>query len=216
MRKDMASKTRGIILVQVQEEERRRLARMLHDTVGQNIAALQMNLSIVAESEHVLPTAKRKALADSVALTQTCGRDIRGFSYDLYPPLLDDAGLLVGLRAYFGNYSQRTGTKIQLVLPSRFGRLPREVEIGLFRIAQEALIAVHRISRGSTTLRIRRRTGSLILELIHQASLMTSDLNLAGIRERTRLLRSTLAIESAADSLTLRVVLPAVSKLKVS
>ena len=189
---------------------------MLHDTVGQTIAALQMNLSIVAASEAALEPQTRQTLAECMALAQTCGIQIRSLSYDLYPPLLDEAGLLASLRAYISDYSQRTGTKVEAVLPSRLARLPRETEIGLFRIAQETLTSIHRISRSSTTLRIHRRTGSLIMELIHQTSLQADDLNLASVREGARLIGSKVAIESKPDSLTLRVALPVAAKVKVS
>jgi signal transduction histidine kinase len=206
----MATTTRRASLARLQEQEYWRMARRLHDTVGQTIAALQMNLSIMEKS------ANQRVLAECVALTQSCADQIRSLSYDLYPPLLDEAGLLVGLRAYLSDYSRRTGTKIELVLPSRLGRLPRETEIGLFRIVQAALVNIHRISRASTMLRIRRHAGSLILELIHQANLKAADLELAGIRERARQIGSRLAIESMPDSLALRVVLPGARKLKAS
>ena len=202
--------------VQVREEERRRMARLLHDTVGQTIAALQMNLSLVAASEHALEPMTRQALAECMALAQTCSLQIRSLSYDFYPPLLDEAGLLPGLRAYLGDYSRRTGMKVEVVLPSRLARLSRQAEIGLFRIVQEALTSIHRISRGPATLRIRRRAGSLILELTHRTSLKAGDLDLAAVREGARLIGSKLAIESTPDSLTLRVTLPLPAKVKVS
>jgi signal transduction histidine kinase len=202
--------------VQVREEERRRMARLLHDTVGQTIAALQMNLSIVAASEHTLEPLTRQALAECMDLAQACGVQIRSISYDLYPPLLDEAGLLAGLRAYLGDYSRRTGMKVEALLPARLARLPRKTEIGLFRIAQEGLTSIHRISHGPTTLRIRRRAGSLILELIHQTSLSAGDWDLANVREAARLIRSKLVVESTTDSLTLRVALPFAAKVKAS
>jgi signal transduction histidine kinase len=175
------------------------MARMLHDTVGQTIAALQMHLSIVEKS------ANQRVLVECVALTQICADQIRSLSYDLYPPLLDEAGLLVGLRAYLGDYSRRTGTKIELVLPSRLRRLPRETEIGLFRIVQAALVNIHRISRASTMLRIRRQAGSLILELIHHARLKAADLDLTGIRERARPIGAKVTTAFATGSFALKV-----------
>jgi two-component system, NarL family, sensor kinase len=203
-------------LPQIQEEDRRRIARTLHDTVGQSIAALQMNLAILAESRQKFEPGEQKALADSLALALTCVREIRSLSYDLYPPLLDESGLLAGLRGYFGDYSQRTGINVDLTLPNRLSRFPREIEIGLFRIAQEAVASIHRLSQAPTTLRIQRKVATLILELNHQGNLETDDLDLAGVRERARLLGSKLRIESTADSLILRLILPTAEKFKAS
>src|ERR1700680_639143 len=84
-------------LLQFEDDERRRIARQLHDTVGQSLAALQMNLCLIKDSPASFDPRSFRALMNSVALTQTCALEIRNLSYALYPPLLDELGLLPAL-----------------------------------------------------------------------------------------------------------------------
>jgi len=140
-------------LMRLQDDERRRLARQLHDSTAQDIAALGMNLEIVRESAEHLDDRARGALNESLDLAKQCVRDLRTSSYLLHPPQLEEHGLTAALRLYVEGFSQRSGIQVDLAMPPDFGRLPREVEMTLFRVVQEALNNIHRHS-GSRTARI--------------------------------------------------------------
>ena len=132
-------------LLQLQDDERRRIARELHDSVGQMLAALTMNLSTVRlDVERMVKTAH--ALADSENLVQEMSSEVRTISHLLHPPLLDEAGLLSALRWYVEGFSQRSKINVDLDLPEDFGRLPRESETAIFRVVQECLTNIHRHS----------------------------------------------------------------------
>jgi two-component system NarL family sensor kinase len=184
-------------LLSMQDQERRRIARVLHDTTSQNMAALQMNLTLIEQSA-ALPERLQQALAESVALAQTCALEIRALSYSLHPPLLDELGLVAALRAFAVEYTRRSGVILRLDLPEELGELSPEVAIGLFRIAEEAL---SKIQSGIAVLRLKKRRSSLLLELIGSG-------NLGGaiIRARVRELRGELVIKSSPGGTRLRVV----------
>jgi signal transduction histidine kinase len=141
-------------LLQIRDEERRRIARDLHDSIGQMLAAQGMYLfSVAAEAKH-LSTAAAKALADSTALIEQMSGELRTISYLLHPPLLDEAGLSSALRWYAEGFAERSKIKISLELTPGLGRLSDEFEIAIFRIVQECLTNIHRHS-GSLTASIR-------------------------------------------------------------
>ncbi len=141
-------------LQNMQDEERRRLARELHDSVGQILAALGMNISVVLAQSHKLDSAGDRAVAENAHLVEQVSREIRTISHLLHPPLLDIAGLASALRWYVDGFSERSKINVDLEIPSDFGRLPDELEIAIFRIVQECLTNIHRHS-GSATARIR-------------------------------------------------------------
>src|SRR5207244_1226922 len=125
-------------LLQLQDDERRRIARELHDSVGQLLAGLTMNLSNVrSDVERLAKT--MSALADSEALVQEMSQEVRTISYLLHPPLLDEAGLGSAIRWYVDGYSQRSGINVDLELQDDLGRFPREIETAVFRTVQECL-----------------------------------------------------------------------------
>ena len=140
-------------LLRLQDDERRRLARQLHDSTAQDIAALGMNLEIVREAADRLDDRARGALNESLDLAKQCVRDLRTSSYLLHPPQLDEHGLTAALRLYVEGFSQRSGIHVDLAMPPDFSRLPRGVEMTLFRVVQEALNNIHRHS-GSRTARV--------------------------------------------------------------
>ena len=135
----------GRLLI-LQDEERRHIARELHDSMAQNLAALAMDLTRVKESAGKLDRKSREALAESLELADQCGREIRTLCYLLHPPLLDEHGLAAALRWYVDGFTQRSGIRVSLHVPALLGRLPREIETALFRIVQESLTNVHRHS----------------------------------------------------------------------
>jgi signal transduction histidine kinase len=139
-------------LLQMQDEERRRIARELHDSAGQLITAIGLNLSIVGASDNLSPAAS-KAVAEAVVLGEELSREIRTMSYLLHPPLLDEAGLASALQWYVSGFGERSNIKVTLHLPPELPRLSSELEISIFRIVQEALTNVYRHS-GSPTARV--------------------------------------------------------------
>jgi PAS domain S-box-containing protein len=134
-------------LLQVQDDERRRLARELHDSAGQILAALNMNLESLQESvkDQIAPILTQR-LAESIRLTNQVIKETRTLSYLLHPPLLDEAGLRDALHWFVGGFIERSGIQTELEISPDFSRLPRELEIAIFRIIQEGLTNIHRHS----------------------------------------------------------------------
>jgi PAS domain S-box-containing protein len=196
-------------LQSMQDEERRRLARELHDSVGQNLAALSMNIAIVQAQSHKLDSLGARAVSDNAGLVEQVSREIRTISHLLHPPLLDIAGLASALHWYADGFSERSNIKVDLEIPSDFGRLPDELEITIFRIVQECLTNIHRHSGSSTatirlyqegdrlTVQVQDRGKGIPLEKHHE--LIESGgggVGFAGMRERLRRLGGTLEIKS--------------------
>ncbi len=207
-------------LLQVQEEERRRIARGLHDAAAQLLTALQMNLSL-AEQEPGSRVA-RKALAESTRLAEQCTAELRRFSYLLHPLLLDELGLLAAVRAYIQEFSRETGIRVSLETGLVPDRLPRDAEIALFRVVQEALANIQAHS-GSPTAVVSiasderhisldvadhgRGIPQQTLDLAIQGA-SSPGLGIAGMRERIRQLGGWLDIVSSPAGTTVKAVLP--------
>ncbi len=138
-------------LLRVQDEERRRLARELHDGAGQILAALNMNLETLAEAtkDQLSPNLSRR-LTESINLANQVIRETRTLSYLLHPPLLDEAGLTDALHWFVGGFIDRSGIQTTLDVAEDFPRLPRDLETAIFRIIQEALTNIHRHSGSHT------------------------------------------------------------------
>src|ERR1700730_16408475 len=153
-------------LLQVQDEERRRIARELHDGVGQLLAAMSMNSSrVVNEKSNLTPDAARCAEENSNLIHQASA-EIRTVSYLLHPPLLDELGLPSALRWYIEGFAERSKIAASAELPADLGRLPRDHELCLFRIVQECLTNIHRHSESSTALiRLWRAPGEIKMEV---------------------------------------------------
>src|SRR6266705_1802221 len=157
-------------LMQLQDDERRRIARELHDSVGQTLAALSMNLTAVgADIERLSQTAR--TVADSAALVQEMNKEVRTISYLLHPPLLDEAGLASALRWYIDGFSQRSKIGVDLDIPEDFGRHPRELETVIFRTVQECLTNIHRHSGSPTaSIRVSQLDGEVRLQVKDQGT----------------------------------------------
>jgi signal transduction histidine kinase len=198
-------------LLQLQDEERRRIARELHDSVGQIIAAVNMKLSPLvnnsAGSSHTTDRVK-----ESLGLIRELSNEIRTISHLLHPPLLDEVGLSSALRLYLEGFAERSGIKAELEIAEDFERLPRDLETAIFRIVQECLTNIHRHS-GSATAKVRiSRTGINILvevedegkgtspgERLARESTSKEGVGIRGMRERIRQLGGTLEIRSKRD-----------------
>jgi signal transduction histidine kinase len=140
-------------LMRAQDNEQRRIARELHDGVGQYLAAIKMS-SNVALDEESTPEDAKAALKDSLDLIDKCSDEVRTMSHLLYPPLIEEMGLTSAVPWYVRGFAERSGIKVDLDLPLRVKRLPGPIELALFRILQESLTNIHRHS-GSKTARIQ-------------------------------------------------------------
>jgi signal transduction histidine kinase len=211
-------------LQQMRDEESRRIARELHDSVGQLLAALSMNFGILEAQASRLDLAGARALSENSALVQQISREIRTISHLLHPPLLDAAGLASALRWYVDGFSERSKIKVNLEIPEQFGRLPDEMEIAIFRMVQECLTNIHRHSGGSSAIiRVHLEDHALSVEvqdygkgipLDRQFELSSSGktgVGFRGMRERLRQLGGSLEIRSGNTGTLVTASLPLVA-----
>ncbi len=213
-------------LLQIQDDERRRIARELHDSAGQVITVLGMNLTRIAQGAG--RNAKvGEAIQESRELVQQLSREIRTLSYLLHPPMLDETGLSQPIRWYIKGLADRTGLIINLDISDDFGRLQDDVEVAIFRIVQEALTNIHRHSGGkSATIRLAHNSSTISLEIqddgrgINKEILagiqsQRSGVGITGMRERVRYLGGNLKIQSDSNGTKISVTLP-ISEAKTS
>ncbi len=210
-------------LLRSQNEERRRIARELHDSTAQNLAALAMNLGLIRKAGRSLSKTARGRLTESLGLAQQACREIRTLSYLLHPPELEDGDLWSAVRWYTEGFSNRSGIRVDLAIPkaSRAGRLPEQVETTLFRVVQESLANIHRHS-GSRRARIRFARGRLGVTMtvrdqgrgLRPAGTGAAPgpalmgVGIAGMRERIQQLGGRLEIDSSARGTAVKVTLP--------
>src|ERR1700691_6104545 len=152
-------------LLQTQDDERRRIARELHDSAGQVLTALGMTLASIAKRAG--RNAKLgKAIEEGRELVHQLSKEIRTMSYLLHPPLLDENGLPGAIQWYTQGLAERSGLKCELIMPKDFGRLSDDVEVTLFRIVQERLTNIHRHSGSKTaTIQLARKGERVTLEI---------------------------------------------------
>ena len=141
-------------LFHVQDDERRRLARELHDTTAQHVSAILMDLNVISRRAEALDADARTALSESISLARQSLHDIRTFSYLLHPPMLDELGLVSALRIFIEGFSQRSGMRVDFEPPDSYNKLPTDLEITLFHVVQEGLTNAHRHS-GSPWAKVR-------------------------------------------------------------
>ena len=207
-------------LMRLQDEERRRIGRDLHDSTGQTLAALEIGLSELQRQAAHLPGSTGQQLEDCIRLAAQCSAEIRTASYLLHPPLLDELGLASALRWLADGLRARSGIEVRLQLPEDLQRLPAEEELAFFRVAQEALTNVHRHSSSPwAAIRLRAWSGELVLEIedggrgIPRPSAVNHDgagvgVGVMGMRERIRELGGAFAIESTSSGTLIRASLP--------
>ncbi len=207
----------------MQDDERKRIARELHDSVGQLLAAIGMNISIVQLQSHKLDAEGARAVSENAMLVEQVSREIRTISHLLHPPLLDVAGLVSALRWYVDGFSERSKIKVELDIPADFGRLPDEVEIAIFRIVQECLTNIHRHSGSdSATIALAKENDSLTVQVKDNGKGIPKEkrrdllesgragIGFGGMRERLRQLHGSLDIQSEGRGTTV------IAKLKVA
>lgn len=209
----------GRLLV-AQDEERRHMARELHDHAGQTLALLTMNLAALERAAGQQNPQISKVAAESHKLSEDLSREIRTLSYLLHPPLLDEMGLASALRWYVEGFSERSKIKVELDLAPEPERLPRELELVIFRVVQESLTNVHRHS-GSSSARIylRRMDSAVEVEVsdrgkgisaLRQSEMASAKtgVGVRGMEERVRQFGGTLRINSGSDGTIVAVKLP--------
>jgi len=208
-------------LLQIQDEERRRIARELHDSVGQMLAAVSMNMANVHREAEALSPEAAKSLEDNTGLLEQLSIEIRTISHLLHPPLLDEVGLESALQWYIDGFSERSKINVDLQLPEDFGRLPRNLEITLFRVVQECLTNIHRHSGSSTaSIRVARLQNEVRLEVRDAgkgipketqttlASGKLSGVGLRGMHERLRQMGGQLEVQSNGTGTLILATLP--------
>lgn len=200
-------------LLRMEDEWRRRLARELHDTTAQLLAALSMNLSAVSESADLLNPPAQTAIAEAVTLADQCLQEVRTISYLLHPHELDELGLEPALSRYIDGFIQRSGISVEVEVSPDLGRLPQDVETTVFRVLQECLTNIHRHS-GSSSARVRliRGPSNLVLE-VEDAGLgirgdAPSGVGIASMRERVQELNGRLEIVSHPGGTTVKATIP--------
>jgi signal transduction histidine kinase len=205
-------------ILQSQDAERGRIARQLHETVAQSLAALKMTLAKNRRSD--LSERERKAnLAESIALVESSMRQVRTLSYLLHPPLLEEQGLLSALRWCLSGFQERSGVLAVCELPEEMPRLPAAVESAVFRIVQECLTNIHRHSGSTTaTVRLTRSPVELVLEVEDTGRGMPGGVlrgrpdaigvGIAVIKERAQQLGGKLDIQASNPGTRIRVSFP--------
>ena len=201
------------------DDERRRIARDLHDSLGQELAALSLNLGWIKRSVSTLGKVAEDALDESLALVKRCSQEIRDFSYLLYPPMLDESGLAAALEWLIKGFTARSDIQVSLDVPNDLPRWSRDVETALYRISQECLNNAFKHS-GSLTAQVRivHEPSRLYLEVSDQGrgihmrpavdKLPRSGSGIIGMRERMWELGGSLDIDSDERGTTVRAILP--------
>src|SRR6267154_1601428 len=189
-------------LLRMQDDERRRIARELHDTAGQLLVALNLILVPVEEALQQKNSELAPQITESLRLVDELSSDLRTMSHLLHPPLLDEAGLHSAVRWYVEGFAERSKIEVDLELDPKVGRLPAEFETAIFRIVQECLTNIHRHSESrSASIAITRDAHDLKLEIRDQGKGMSvppprAGVGIQGMRERVRQLGGELEIES--------------------
>ena len=196
-------------LLQVQDNERRRIARELHDSAGQTLAALGMTLGTLDSEDGQMSPEAKKTIGDSLSMIGELTKEIRTISYLLHPPLLDEIGVVLALRGFVEGFSERSSVKVAFECPDDLGRFSQDLEIAIFRIVQECLTNIHRHSGSPVaTIRITRADNQVRVEVedkgkgitperrsaMHSAG--TAGVGVRGMRERVRQLGGSLEINS--------------------
>jgi signal transduction histidine kinase len=206
----------SVRLIELQDEERRRIARELHDSAGQLLAALSMNIGALSRME--LTPRAQKLQEDSQSLVQELLRQIRTLSHLLHPPLLDELGLLSAVRWYVDEFTARSGIVVTLKAPQELPRLQQDTELTAFRIVQECLTNVHRHSesargvveliQNADSLEVNIRDYGKGIPLLKQGREVQKGVGLRSMEERIAQLGGRLDIESDGEGTEIRAKLP--------
>jgi signal transduction histidine kinase len=207
-------------IVRLQDEERRRIARELHDSAGQYLSAVTLTLGQLARRLSASDDRNKNLVREALELVGDCIKEVRTMSYLLHPPVLDDFGLVSALRWYVEGFSQRSGISVRLDLAEEFPRVNRDLETALFRIVQEGLTNVHRHSGGQKAcVELSTRDHHINAVITDNGHGMTEEVlqnvvkgqggvGLMGMYERIKKLGGTIRIDSGNHGTTIRAELP--------
>jgi signal transduction histidine kinase len=202
-------------VMNVQDDERRRLARELHDSVGQYLAAIKMSCEVVLqETKH---DSAVTALADSLTLLDRCTMEVRTMSHLLHPPLLEEMGLGSAVPWYVEGFTERSGIAVELDMSANLHRLSAPIELALFRVLQESLTNIHRHSQSKLAkIRLLINDHKVLLAVEDYGKGFPSGLapapkagvGIAGMRERVRELGGELQVNSGSHGTTVEAMVP--------
>jgi PAS domain S-box-containing protein len=205
---------------QVQDEERRRIAREFHDSAGQTLAVLGMSLAQLVKRAEVIAPVLAKDVEEIEEVVRQLHREIRTTSYLLHPPMLDEAGIRSALNCYVQGVTERSGIAIDLRIPENFGRLPADMELAIFRVVQECLTNIHRHAESKTAcIRVAREKSHVYIEVRDEGKGISPErlreiqskgcgVGIAGIRERLHRFRGEMKIESCGSGTIVSVNIP--------
>ncbi len=216
---DAARRLSGRIL-NLQDEERRRIARELHDSLGQYLTVIKINLDLLSAT--IVGQREAELVSECAGTVDQCLTETRTLSHLLHPPLLDEAGFASAARWYVEGLAQRSGLEVNLELPPTLGRLDREIETALFRALQEALTNVHRHSGGSKVdVRLQLDAEQARMEIKDNGKGIPeqrvrrftkhgvgSGVGLAGMRERVREVGGSLVLLSGSSGTSVIITIP--------
>ena len=208
-------------LLQMQDEERRRIAFELHDSTGQLLAALAINVGLLERHKDSFASKYANLISENSSLVQRLLTEVRALSYTLHPPTLEVMGVASALQWYVEQFAERCRIQVQLDIQKDLGRLPRKIEIAIFRIVQESLANIHRHSGCSTAIVcVSRSSTEVAAEVSDCGSGISSEkqrslssgvgpgVGISGMRERTRELDGNFSIRSEGRGTTVRVSFP--------
>lgn len=208
-------------LLQVQDEERRRIARDLHDSTGQSLVSLTMNLDKLQRDAKLVDPGLAERISNNAELVRQLTKEVRTVSYLLHPPLLDEVGLAAGISWYTEGFSERSNIDVDLQIADTLGRLPQDLELAIFRVVQECLTNIHRHSHSPrATISLNEFSGRVILEVKDEgsgiprealskiASLGLPGVGVRGMQERVSGFGGELQISSDEKGTVIRAILP--------
>jgi signal transduction histidine kinase len=207
-------------LLEAQDEERRHIARELHDSAGQTLTVMGIHVSrLIDEARQTAPEIAKDA-EDVHNLLQRLSQEIRTTSYLLHPPLLDECGLALALDWYTQGLKERSGLEISLNISREIGRLPSAVELAIFRIVQECLTNIHRHSgskfaeiditstNDNIIVQVKDRGKGISPKRLAEIQSSGKSVGIGGMRERMRLIHGSLKIESSGTGMTVLAKIP--------
>ena len=207
-------------LLRNQDQERRHIARELHDSVGQTLTVLDINLELFMQEAGCRSSEVASKIEEIQKTVQQLHGEIRTTSYLLHPPLLDESGLYSAISLYLQGLRERSALEVRFEISEQFGRLPGELELVIFRLVQESLTNIHRHSESKTaSIRIDRESNQIILDIRDQGKGMSSErmaeiqsgrsgVGIGGMRERLRQFEGTMKIESDSSGTRIFATIP--------
>jgi signal transduction histidine kinase len=214
------------LLLRAQDDERRRIARDLHDVTVQNLATIKAAMTRVRRTSNNLDAKALEKIDEGLALSDQVIHELRTLSYLLHPPLLDELGLVPALQWFIRGFSERSRIQVEFVVNGNIGRLPTDIETTLFRVAQESMANIHRHSGSpSATIRLAQDQGRIVLEITDQGRGISRTrqssnrgapppgVGIMGMGERIRQLGGELEIQSSAHGTTVCARLPSTEEI---